>query len=452
MNRSSVCAALLAVGFLAAACSADDLSEITRVPASNTAGAAALAGAANGGAPAAGAPSVAVGGSGPLGPDLPSNGGSAGSVGFAGSAGNAASAGNSGSPTTLADDPGSEGDGIFSIGPAYKNAPEFQRADGVPQGKTFKFTFNASDSQIYPKAKNRVVSVYVPAQYKAGTLAAAMVFQDGTDFFGFDGSIPPVLDNLIAKGSIPPLVAVFAGNGGGDYIGSERGLEYDTVSGLYAKWVDSELFPRVEQETKTRFPEQAVTFTKNPEGRATMGGSSGGAAALSMVWWRPDLFRRAITYSGTFVNQVASGTPFKHGAWVYHDIDPWQEASPNGLVNAFCERADGTKTSSDVETCDTPLSQSTCHQVSGCAWNTSKNKPIRVWHEAGTNDLGAGDSWSSYRNFYLANQRLAKAFKARGYHFHFDDAKNAGHVDQGALKQTLPSALVWLWRGYRAGT
>ena len=359
-------------------------------------------------------------------------------------------AGAAGGP--LADDPGSDGDGIFNLSGPYSAAPEFKRADGVPQGKTFKFTFKASDSKIYPKAIDRTVAVYVPAQYHSGTLAAAMVFQDGTDFFGFDGSIPPVLDNLIAQGKIPPLVAVFAGNGGGDYIGSERGLEYDTVSGRYAEWVDSELFPRVEQETKTRLPDQAVTFTKNPEGRAAMGGSSGGAASFSMAWWRPDLFRRVITFSGTYVNQVAAGTPFKHGAWVYHDLDPWQDAAPNGLIVAFCERMGGLKTSSDVEPCDTPVSKSACEQVSGCAWNTSKNKSIRVWHEAGSNDLGAGDDWSSYRNFHLANQRMAKALQARGYHFHFDDAKDAGHVDQGPLKQTLPTALAWLWRGYHAGT
>lgn len=373
-----------------------------------------------------------------------SAGGSAGNAGMGGSAGSA------GAP--LADDPGSEGDGSFTINSPFKTAPEFTRAQGVPQGKTFEFTFNGSDSKIYPKAKNRVISVYVPTQYQAGTPAAVMVFQDGTDFFGFDDSIPAVLDNLIAQKKIPPLVAVFAGNGGGDYIGSERGLEYDTVSGLYAKWVDSELFPRVEQETKTRLPNQAVTFTKNPEGRAAMGGSSGGAASFSMAWWRPDLFRRVITYSGTYVNQVAQGTPFKHGAWIYHDVDPWQDSAPNGLIVAFCEKSDATKASSDVEACDTPSSKSTCEQVAGCAWNTSKNKPIRVWLEAGSKDLGAGDDWSSYRNFYLANQRMAKALKARGYHYHYDDAINAGHVDQGALKQTLPSALTWLWRGYRSGT
>ena len=365
----------------------------------------------------------------------------------AGSAGLISAAGSVG-----ADDPGTDGDGMFSIAGPWKAAPEFKRGDGVPQGKTFTFTFNAADSKLYPKAVNRKIVVYVPTQYKAGTLAAVMVFQDGTDFYGFDSAFPPVFDNLIAKGSIPPVVCVFVGNGGGDSVGSERGLEYDTVSGQYATWMDSEMLPRVELESKTRLPDQAITFTKNPEGRAAMGGSSGGAATLSMAWWRPDLFRRIITWSGTFVNQVPGSSPFKHGAWIYHDIDPYQAAAPNGLIMASCQKADGPKTSGLVEPCDTPISKAACEAVSGCAWNDSTPKPIRMWHEAGTNDNGAGDGPSSYRNFHLANQRVAQSLKERGYHFHYDDAVGAGHVDQGPLRQTAPSALIWLWRGYKTGT
>ena len=347
-----------------------------------------------------------------------------------------------------AGDPGTEGDGIFNITGPYSAAPEYTRQPGVPQGKVIRFTI--ASSTIYPRAVNRAVAVYVPAQYKAGTPAAVMVFQDGTNFYGFDSSVPTVFDNLIAKGSIPPIVGVFASNGGGDSVGSERGLEYDTVSGLYAEWADKELLPRVEMETKSQLPAQAVTFTQDPEGRGAVGGSSGGAATFSMVWWRPDLFRRAITLSGTFVNQVPANSPFPHGAWIYHDIDPYNAAAPNGLIVAFCESAAGPKTTAAVEPCDTPLSKSACEAVSGCQWNTSRNKPIRLWHEAGSNDNGAGGSPSTYRNFYLANQRMAAALKLRGYHFHFDDAAGAGHVDGAVLRQTLPAALVWLWRGYRA--
>ncbi|HET6281722.1 MAG TPA: alpha/beta hydrolase-fold protein, partial [Polyangia bacterium] len=301
-------------------------------------------------------------------------------------------------------DPGTEGDGIFMIAGPYRGAPEFNRQAGAPQGKVIRFSI--ASSMIFPRASNRQVAVYVPAQYKTGTPAAVMVFQDGTNFYGFDSAVPIVLDNLIAKGSVPPIVGVFASNGGGDSVGSERGLEYDTVSGLYAEWADKELLPRVEMETKAQLPAQAVTFTKDPEGRGTMGGSSGGAASFSMAWWRPDLFRRVITFSGTYVAQVPASSPFPHGAWIYHDVDPYSADMPNGLIVQHCESAAGPKKTSAVEPCDTPLSKTACEAVTGCAWNTTRNKPIRVWHQSGSNDLGAGGQPSSYRNFNLANQRM----------------------------------------------
>ena len=383
-------------------------------------------------------------------------GGSA-DVGGASGAGGAASGSGGGTATSgaggaLADDPGTAGDGSFMIGPSYMDAPEYKRAAGVPQGKSFSFTFAAKDSMIYPKAIDRKVTVYVPTQYMTGTLAAVLVVQDGVDFYGFDSAMPPVFDNLISKGSIPPVVCVFVGNGGGDSVGSERGLEYDTVSGLYATWVDTELLPRVELESKTSVPTQAITFTHNPEGRGAMGGSSGGAAAFSMAWWRPDLFRRVVAFSPTLVAQVAKGTPFPNGAWDYHDIDPYQASGPNGLIIASCGTTATPVYSGQVQPCDTPLNKTACEAVTGCTWNDTGVKPIRVWHEAGTNDENAGSGPGGHYDFLLANQRTALALKARNYHYHFDLAQGAGHVDQGPLRQTLPTALTWLWRGYTAGT
>jgi enterochelin esterase-like enzyme len=348
-------------------------------------------------------------------------------------------------------DPGTEGDGIRMLAEPYHKAPEYTRQAGVPAGKVVHFPIGVA-STIYPKAPTtRNIGVYVPAQYKAGTPAPVMVVQDGTDFYGFDGSMPPVFDNLIAKGTLPPIVVVFAGNGGGDSVGSERGLEYDTVSGLYAEWVDTELLPRVEAQTKTLLPAQAVTFTKDPEGRGAIGGSSGGAATFSMAWWHPDLFRRVITFSGTYVTQVPAGSPFPHGCWIYHDEDPYDATTPNGLIVAHCEdAANPAAGSSNPGKCDTPLTQQTCEAVAGCAWNTVVNRPIRAWLQSGSNDDGAGGSPSSYRNFDLANQRMAASLAKRGYHFHYDHAEGAGHVDQGPLQQTFPEALTWVWRGYRA--
>jgi len=382
--------------------------------------------------------------------------GSASDAGSSGAGGTGASGGGTGAGggsavggyTSSADDPGTEGDGIFQVPGPFKAAPEFQRGAGVPQGDVVRFSI--ASSVIFPNAPERKIAAYVPKQYVVGTPAPVMVIQDGTDFYGFDGAFPPVFDNLIAQDKIPPMVVVFTGNGGGDSVGSERGLEYDTVSGLYAEWADKELLPAVEAATLMQKPDRAVTFTKDPEGRGSLGGSSGGAASFSMAWWRPDLFRRVITFSGTYVSQVPKTSPFPNGAWIYHDQDPYDEAAPNGLVAAFCESASGTKTSSVVEPCDTPLSESACLAVAGCAWNTKINKPVRVWLEAGTNDNGASGAPTGHRNFKLANERLAQALKTRGYHVHFDECAGAGHVDQGPIRQSLPAALTWLWRGFKS--
>ena len=81
------------------------------------------------------------------------------------------------------------------------------------------------------------------------------------------------LDNLIAAHKVPVMIAISIGNGSGDAQGSERGLEYDTMSGLYAEWVEKEVLPLVEKQYN-------VKLTTDPNGRATMGGSSGGSCAL----------------------------------------------------------------------------------------------------------------------------------------------------------------------------
>ena len=108
------------------------------------------------------------------------------------------------------------------------------------------------------------------------------------------------------------MIAVSIGNGSGDAQGSQRGLEYDTMSGLYAEFVETEVLPLVEKQYKVR-------ITKDPDARATMGCSSGGSAAMAMAWYRPDLYHRVLTYSGTYVNQQWPYNPeTPGGAWEFH--------------------------------------------------------------------------------------------------------------------------------------
>ena len=91
------------------------------------------------------------------------------------------------------------------------------------------------------------VNVYVPAGYVAGTPLPFMVDQDGPNAWLF-----AALDNLIAQRRVPPMAVVSIGNGGGDAQGSERGLEYDTLSDRYERFVETEVLPRASARAAAR--------------------------------------------------------------------------------------------------------------------------------------------------------------------------------------------------------
>ena len=323
--------------------------------------------------------------------------------------------------TELADGtvPSPSADGNFIIGPTHTAAPEMTADPNVPKGTVYTFTMKSEDSKIYPgiarddgtfgtpdpndPAKlvvttshpapyTRRVGVYVPKQYVPGTAAPFIVGADG-----IDQGLFTALDNLIATHKVPVMIAISIGNGSGDAQGSERGLEYDTMSGLYAEFVEKEVLPLAEKEAN-------VKLTKDPDGRATMGGSSGGSAALIMAWYHPELYHRVLTYSGTYVNQQWPWNPqTPGGAWDFH-----AKLIPNSPV-----------------------------------------KPIRLWMEVGDRDnYNPNVMMDNMHDWVVANENMAKVLAARGYHYQFVFARNAGHTDGAVKRQTLPEALEYLWQGY----
>ena len=220
--------------------------------------------------------------------------------------------------------------------------------------------------------------------------------QDG---LGYTNAMVKTLDNLLHERRVPAMIAIFINSGGGDAQGSQRGLEYDTVSEKYTTFIDTEVLPRIAKDFNLK-------FTTDPEGRATMGGSSGAACAFTMAWYRPDLYRRVLSYSGTFVNQQSPLNPeLPHGAWEYHE-----------------------------------------HLLP-----QSERKPIRVWLEVSENDNGSKRDEASLHNWVMANQRMAAVLKAKGYAYRYLFAEAAGHTDGRVTRQTLPGALEWLWQGYGEG-
>jgi len=318
--------------------------------------------------------------------------------------------------------PGTDGDGKFTVGPTYKIDPDLTDL-GNPKGKSFEFSMRLADSKIFrgddstlePEKKQvrkeRRISVYVPAAYEDGTKAPILVIHDGP---GQLKLVRNALDNLtISKDpnrKLPAFIAIAVENGGNDGKNSERGLEYDTMSDRLARFIHGEVLPAVlnNPEIKAAYPKLALT--ENPWGRAVIGCSSGGAAALTMGWFRPDLFRRVIAYSGTFVDQqdddAAEEAKFPLGAWEYH--------SGMKLIE------------------------------------NSEKKPLRIFTHVSENDLRPKDPEETHHNWVMAGERTDAALKAKGYNHRFVFSLGTGHCDRRVFEQTLADTLVWTWRGYHA--
>jgi iron(III)-enterobactin esterase len=321
---------------------------------------------------------------------------------------------------TYTENPGKVGNGNVVIGPEYSVDPDLTDR-GNPKGKLFEFSMKLADSKIFrgddstldPKKEVRVerkIFVYVPAAYKDGTNAPILVMHDGPSNLNL---VRNALDNLTiskdANRRLPAFIAIAVENGGNDSKGSQRGLEYDTMSDREARFINDEVLPAVLNNAQIKAAYPQIAFTDNPWGKGVMGCSSGGAAALTMGWFRPDLFRRLITYSGTFVDQQDDDAPeeaqFPLGAWEYH--------SGMKLIE-----------------------------------NTDK-KPLRIFTHVSENDLRATDPEETYHNWVMANERTAAALKAKGYDYRYVFSKKTNHCDGNVFKQTLADTLVWMWRGYK---
>lgn len=323
------------------------------------------------------------------------------------------------SQETYQENPGPAGNGNYVVGPEYQIDPALTD-QGNPKGKQFEFAMPLAESKIFrgddetlnkrkPVRKEREIFVYIPAAYEDGNEAPILVMHDGPSRLDL---VKNALDNLtISKDpdrSLPPFIVISVQNGGDDSKGSQRGLEYDTMSDRLARFINDEVLPAVlaNEEIKAAYPN--IAFTENPWGKAVMGCSSGGAAALTMGWFRPDLFRRLITYSGTFVDQQDDDAPeeadYPLGAWEYH--------SSMKLIE------------------------------------NSEKKPLRIFTHVSENDLRANDPEETYHNWVMANERTADALKAKGYDYRYVFSKATKHCEGTVFEHTLADTLVWMWRGY----
>ena len=186
---------------------------------------------------------------------------------------------------------GGFGDNSAFAMPAYIEPEEILEQKSIAHG-----TLETHEFKSVALANTRRVQVYLPAGYSPkmvagseiapGTPAAyagthrAIFVQDGGEYITL-GSMITVLDNLIAAGAIPPVVAIFV-----DPV--DRNSEYWLNSG-YERMVVDELVP---------FIRERYDVARDPAKTAIMGASLGGEISVMMGLGHPEVFGKVASQSG----------------------------------------------------------------------------------------------------------------------------------------------------------
>lgn len=235
--------------------------------------------------------------------------------------------------------------------PGARVPPVFQRQSNARSGKVT--TTQKLTSQILNGA-TRTFTIYTPAGYDpAGEPYGLLILFDG-QWYGDPNlmAAPIVLDNLIAKQQIRPLVAVFVNTQNGT---RDRDLGN---SPPFADFVAEELVPWVRQN---------YHVSTDPR-RTILGGLSlGGLMSAYCAFRHPELFGNVLSQSGSF--WVWEGFP---------DVDPKPLETETGwLTRRFA---------------------------------TTQQLPLRFFLEVGRLEQPYVDSMQS-----LENQRLRDVLEAKGY-------------------------------------
>jgi enterochelin esterase-like enzyme len=134
---------------------------------------------------------------------------------------------------------------------------------------------------------DRKVTMYLPASFDRASTYPLVFVHDGGDYLTY-GSIALVLDNLIHRGIIRPLLAAFSWPG-------HRLREY-AANDAHADFVVKEAIALIES-----------TYPLAPD-RVVMGASLGAVAALHTAWRHPEAFTGFLLQSGTFAQTPGWGS------------------------------------------------------------------------------------------------------------------------------------------------
>ena len=252
------------------------------------------------------------------------------------------------------------------------------------RGEVLKLTLN--DSHIYPGTEREIL-VYVPQQYTGDVPACLLVCMDGILY-----DATTVMDNLIASGEMPVTIGVFVNPGvvydeEGEVVRYNRCKEFDSTDDLFVQFLEQEVLAKV--EGMQTVGGKTIMLSNDANDRAITGASSGGIAAFTAAWNRPDLFSRVYTTVGTFV------------------------AMRGG------------------------------HEYPAIVRKTEP-KPLRIYMQDGWYDV-----WNPiFGEWFEYNLLMESAFNFAGYEvFHKWDRGNHS-IKYGTL--AFPDAMRWLWKGYPA--
>lgn len=276
----------------------------------------------------------------------------------------------------------------------YKLGPDSMPMAGVPHGHFSEA--KTIPSNVFPGTQH-TYWIYVPAQYDPTKPTAVMIFNDGQAMKAEPGDVQAqhVLDNLIYRREIPVMLGVFINPGRrpdqpepspkdwGDKT-TNRADEYNPPTDKYARVIVEELMPALKKE---------YNISPNPELHGIMGSSSGGCAAFATAWFRPDYFRKVITFVGSYTDI--------RGEYIYPELVA-----------------------------------------------TSERKPIRIFLQDGRNDNRY--TTNPNRDWFHQNVRLAAALAQKGYELNYTwGIGNHGQKQGGAI---FPEMMRWLWRDQPVST
>ena len=252
------------------------------------------------------------------------------------------------------------------------------------RGEVLKFTIN--DSKYYPGTEREIL-VYVPQSYQSNETACLLVCMDGILY-----DATTVMDNLIATGEMPVTVGVFVNPGvvydeDREVVRYNRCKEFDSTDDTFARFLEEEVLTRVEgmQTEKGK----VIHLSADANDRAITGASSGGIAAFTAAWNRPDLFSRVYTTVGTFV------------------------AMRGG------------------------------HEYPAIVRKTEP-KPLRIYMQDGWYDV-----WNPiFGEWFEYNMLMESAFNFAGYEVFHQWNRGNHSIKYGTL--AFPDAMRWLWKGYPA--